>query len=194
MFLAIRAARPRNAKEYSYGAGAALKFPVTPGRCWIQNLYFIPVDQESVEPPANGCSYAPASACFHATVSACFHQTTDFRDVVWRTHSLACRLDTRVEARGQRQNAWCRATTATAANPDARKVLPRRHENGIDAEKRKQQQFFALAERFPNEQDPEAPTAWAMNLAEWSSAADAATRALGQHARGGAATSDRADA
>src|SRR5579863_7934175 len=29
-------------------------------------------------------------------------------------------------------------------------------ENGIDAEKRKQQQFFALAERFRNEQDPEA--------------------------------------
>ena len=29
-------------------------------------------------------------------------------------------------------------------------------ENGIDADKRKQQQFFALAERFRNEQDPEA--------------------------------------
>jgi hypothetical protein len=29
-------------------------------------------------------------------------------------------------------------------------------ENGIDVEKRKQQQFFALAERFRNEQDPEA--------------------------------------
>ena len=29
-------------------------------------------------------------------------------------------------------------------------------ENGIDAEKRKQQQFLALAERFRNEQDPEA--------------------------------------
>src|SRR5260370_33872422 len=29
-------------------------------------------------------------------------------------------------------------------------------ENGIDAEKRRQQQFFALAERFRNEQDPEA--------------------------------------
>ena len=29
-------------------------------------------------------------------------------------------------------------------------------ENGIDAEKRKQQQFIALAERFRNEQDPEA--------------------------------------
>jgi hypothetical protein len=29
-------------------------------------------------------------------------------------------------------------------------------ENGLDAEKRKQQQFFALAERFRNEQDPEA--------------------------------------
>ena len=28
-------------------------------------------------------------------------------------------------------------------------------ENGIDAEKRKQQQFFALAERFRNEQDLE---------------------------------------
>jgi hypothetical protein len=29
-------------------------------------------------------------------------------------------------------------------------------ENGIDAEKRKQEQFFALAKRFRNEQDPEA--------------------------------------
>jgi hypothetical protein len=29
-------------------------------------------------------------------------------------------------------------------------------ENGIDAEKRKQRQFFDLAERFRNEQDPEA--------------------------------------
>jgi hypothetical protein len=28
-------------------------------------------------------------------------------------------------------------------------------ENGIDAENRKQKQFFALAERFRNEQDPE---------------------------------------
>jgi hypothetical protein len=29
-------------------------------------------------------------------------------------------------------------------------------ENGIDAEKRKQERFFALAERFREEQDPEA--------------------------------------
>lgn len=29
-------------------------------------------------------------------------------------------------------------------------------ENGIDAEKRKQQEFFALAERFRKEQDPDA--------------------------------------
>ncbi len=29
-------------------------------------------------------------------------------------------------------------------------------ENGIDAEKQRQQQFFALAERFRNERDPEA--------------------------------------
>ena len=29
-------------------------------------------------------------------------------------------------------------------------------ENGIDAETRKQQQFFALAERFRNERDPKA--------------------------------------
>ena len=29
-------------------------------------------------------------------------------------------------------------------------------ETGVDAERRKQQQFFALAERFRNEQDPEA--------------------------------------
>lgn len=28
-------------------------------------------------------------------------------------------------------------------------------ENGIDAERRKQEQFFALAERFRNEKDPE---------------------------------------
>ena len=28
-------------------------------------------------------------------------------------------------------------------------------ESGVDTEKRKQQQFFALAERFRNEQDPE---------------------------------------
>lgn len=28
-------------------------------------------------------------------------------------------------------------------------------ENSMEAEKRKQQQFFALAERFRNEQDPE---------------------------------------
>jgi hypothetical protein len=55
-------------------------------------------------------------------------------------------------------------------------------ENGIDAEKRKQQQFFALAERFRNEQDQERPTAWAMNSAEWSSAASAANRALGEPA------------
>jgi hypothetical protein len=31
-------------------------------------------------------------------------------------------------------------------------------ENGIEAEKRRQQHFFALAERFRNEQDPEAAT------------------------------------
>ena len=29
-------------------------------------------------------------------------------------------------------------------------------ENGIEAEKHKKRQFFALAERFRNEQDPEA--------------------------------------
>ena len=29
-------------------------------------------------------------------------------------------------------------------------------ENGIDADKRRQAEFFALAERFRNEQDPEA--------------------------------------
>ena len=39
-------------------------------------------------------------------------------------------------------------------------------ENGIEAEKRKQQEFFALAERFRNEQNPEGPTVWAMNSAE----------------------------
>ncbi|MGO4885075.1 MAG: hypothetical protein ACLP59_30280 [Bryobacteraceae bacterium] len=52
-------------------------------------------------------------------------------------------------------------------------------ENGIESEKRKQQQFFALAERFRSERDRKRPTAWAMNSAEWSSAADAANRAMG---------------
>jgi hypothetical protein len=36
------------------------------------------------------------------------------------------------------------------------RVLLELIESGIDAEKRKQQQFFALAERFRNEEDPQA--------------------------------------
>jgi len=36
----------------------------------------------------------------------------------------------------------------------ANRILLELIENGLDAEKRKQQQFFALAERFRNEKDP----------------------------------------
>ncbi len=36
------------------------------------------------------------------------------------------------------------------------RVLVELIENGVEAQKRKEQQFFALAERFRNEQDPEA--------------------------------------
>ena len=36
------------------------------------------------------------------------------------------------------------------------RVLLELIENGIQAEKRKQEQFFALAQRFRNEEDPEA--------------------------------------
>jgi hypothetical protein len=55
-------------------------------------------------------------------------------------------------------------------------------ENGIDAEKRKQQQFFALAERFATSGIRKRLDAWATNSAEWSSPANAAARTLGQPA------------
>ena len=44
---------------------------------------------------------------------------------------------------------------AKSRNLTKNRMLLKLIENGIDAEKRKQQQFFALAERFRNEQDPE---------------------------------------
>mgnify|MGYP001555001759 CR=1 FL=1 len=53
-------------------------------------------------------------------------------------------------------------------------------ENGIDAEKQKQQQFFALTERFRNEQDPETANKLGDELAEWSSATNAVAQTLGQ--------------
>src|SRR5256714_10217716 len=67
-------------------------------------------------------------------------------------------------------------------------------ENGIDAQKRKQQQFLALAERFRNETDPEAANRLGDELGRMVFGVTAATRALGQPARRGAATPDRADA
>ncbi len=64
-------------------------------------------------------------------------------------------------------------------------------ENGIDAEKRKQQQFFALTERFRNEQDPEAATRLGDELGRMVfGGADAANRTLGPPARRSTATSD----
>ena len=45
---------------------------------------------------------------------------------------------------------------AKARKVSKNRILLELIENGIDADKRKQQQFFALAERFRNEQDPEA--------------------------------------
>lgn len=52
-------------------------------------------------------------------------------------------------------------------------------ENGIEAEKRKQQEFFELAERFRDASDPRKPSASAMNSAGWSLAANAQDRELG---------------
>src|SRR6267378_8091598 len=46
-------------------------------------------------------------------------------------------------------------------------------ENGINAEKRKQQEFFELAELFRNATDQRKSSVSATNWAEWSLAADA---------------------
>jgi hypothetical protein len=56
-------------------------------------------------------------------------------------------------------------------------------ENGIEAEKRKQQGFFELAERLRNAHDPEKANASAMNSAGRSLAADAQDRELRQSTR-----------
>ena len=45
---------------------------------------------------------------------------------------------------------------AKARKLSATRMLTELIENGIEAENRKQQEFFELAERFRNEQDPEA--------------------------------------
>jgi hypothetical protein len=47
-------------------------------------------------------------------------------------------------------------TMATRRKLSRNRILLELIENGIDAEKRKQEQFFALAERFRSEQDPKA--------------------------------------
>lgn len=46
-------------------------------------------------------------------------------------------------------------TMAKARRLSATRMLVELIENGIEAEKRKQQEFFELAERFRNESDPE---------------------------------------
>ena len=60
----------------------------------------------------------------------------------------------------------------------ANRMLTELIENGIEIEKRKQQDFFELAERFRKENDPEKQSVSAINWAEWFSAADAADRAM----------------
>jgi len=49
-------------------------------------------------------------------------------------------------------------------------------ENGIEAEKRKQQEFFELAERFRTPPTPRKQSALAMNLAAWFLAGNAQDR------------------
>ena len=46
-------------------------------------------------------------------------------------------------------------TMAKTRKLSANRILVELIENGIDIEERKQQQFFALAERFRSEKDPE---------------------------------------
>ena len=53
-------------------------------------------------------------------------------------------------------------------------------ENGIDAEVRKQEQFFALAERFRNEKDPESAKHLGDELGRIVFGADAENRANGR--------------
>ena len=48
------------------------------------------------------------------------------------------------------------ASMAKSRKLSKNRVLLELIENGIQTEKRKQEQFFALAERFRNEEDPEA--------------------------------------
>jgi len=51
-------------------------------------------------------------------------------------------------------------------------------ENGIEAEKRKRQEFFELAELCRNATDQRKPSVATTNWAEWSLATDAQDRAL----------------
>jgi hypothetical protein len=55
-------------------------------------------------------------------------------------------------------------------------------ENGIDAEKRNSSSFLRWLSVSATSRIRRRPTAWAMNSAEWSSAASAANRALGEPA------------
>jgi hypothetical protein len=48
------------------------------------------------------------------------------------------------------------ASMAKSRKLSKNRVLLELIENGIQAEKRKQEQFFALAQRFRNEEDPDA--------------------------------------
>ncbi len=61
----------------------------------------------------------------------------------------------RAEAKSVRQSVGLPAKTATQVRSMAKSRPLRRLENGIDVEKRKQQEFFELAERFRNETDPQ---------------------------------------
>jgi hypothetical protein len=70
--------------------------------------------------------------------------------------------DMRVEAKIVRQSVSLPAKTAIQVRSMAKsrrvstsRMLVELIENGIDAEKRKQQEFFDLAERFRNETDPQ---------------------------------------
>ncbi len=67
-------------------------------------------------------------------------------------------------------------------------------ENGIDAERRKQQQFFALAERFRNEEDPEAAGRVGDELGRMVFSGECRSSNAGTAWPNGTATSDRADA
>src|SRR5258708_33713391 len=62
----------------------------------------------------------------------------------------------------------------------ANRMLVELIENGIEAEKRKQQEFFDLAERFRSVIDPQEVKRLGDQMAGWSSAADAKDRDLGR--------------